>query len=195
MMLTGALSHVLPIMICVMTSKWVGDAMGKDGIYAVWIAMRQYPWLPPVDYRDKGETGANIMKPLEQLVVINDEELSAKELEALLHKYTFNGFPIVRQAQLVGFATRDKIREALDTVSAEDYSDRRKKCSFSKRDSLLPDTDRIDLSRYLEEALLQLRKEVPQELVVNTFQKLLRTEPAPYPIYAFRTVDWDDNQD
>jgi len=67
-------------MICVMTSKWVGDAMGKDGIYSVWIAMRNYPWLPPVDYHDKGETGADIMKPLERLVVIDDEQLSIRDL-------------------------------------------------------------------------------------------------------------------
>ncbi|KAG6828920.1 hypothetical protein H0H92_006306 [Tricholoma furcatifolium] len=78
--LTGALSHVLPIMICVMTSKWVGDAIGKDGIYPVWIALRKYPWLPPITYHDKGETGENIMKPFDQLVVIDDEHLSATGL-------------------------------------------------------------------------------------------------------------------
>lgn len=70
-------------MICVMTSKWVGDALGKDGIYSVWIAMRRYPWLPPVDYRDKGETGAHIMKPLDQLVVIEDESCTVADLGAL----------------------------------------------------------------------------------------------------------------
>lgn len=83
--LTGALSHVLPIMICVMTSKWVGDALGKDGIYSVWIALRQYPWLPPVTYHDKGETGAHIMKPLDKLVVIEDEESSIIDLG--IHTY------------------------------------------------------------------------------------------------------------
>ncbi|KAG6853638.1 hypothetical protein C0991_002698, partial [Blastosporella zonata] len=111
--LTGALSHVLPIMICVMTSKWVGDAMGKDGIYSVWIAMRQYPWLPPVTYHDRGETGADIMKSLDHLVVIDDERLSVKELVALLDKYDYNGFPVVRDVHLVGFATREKIKAAL----------------------------------------------------------------------------------
>ena len=70
--LTGALSHVLPIMISVMTAKWVGDACGKDGIYSVWIAMRKYPWLPPVAYRDKGETAAQVMTPVERLVSIED---------------------------------------------------------------------------------------------------------------------------
>jgi chloride channel 3/4/5 len=59
-------------MVCVMTSKWVGDALGKDGIYAVWIALRQYPWLPSVDYRDDGQTGANLMRSVESLVVIED---------------------------------------------------------------------------------------------------------------------------
>lgn len=170
--LTGALSHVLPIMICVMTAKWVGDAMGKDGIYSVWIAMRHYPWLPPADYRDTGETGANIMKSMDQLVVINDEQLSAKELEALLEKHKYNGFPVVRGKHFVGFATHDKIREALDAAPADDFSDRMKKCSFCSRDSLLRADTRIDLSSSLEEAVLQLRKEVPQELVVNMFQKL-----------------------
>jgi chloride channel 3/4/5 len=71
-------------MISVMTSKWVGDALGKDGIYSVWIAMRQYPWLPPVDYKDKGETGAHLMRPFEDLVVIEDGQVTLLELGGLL---------------------------------------------------------------------------------------------------------------
>ena len=70
--LTGALSHVLPIMISVVVSKWVGDALGKEGIYSVWIAMRSYPWLPPTEYRDNGQTAASIMKSADSLVVIHD---------------------------------------------------------------------------------------------------------------------------
>lgn len=78
--LTGALSHVLPIMICVMTSKWVGDALGKDGIYAVWIALRRYPWLPQREYHDHGETGAQLMTPTERLSVIEDEHYTMVDL-------------------------------------------------------------------------------------------------------------------
>jgi chloride channel 3/4/5 len=69
-----------------MTSKWVGDALGKDGIYSVWIAMRRYPWLPPVDYHDKGETGAHLMKPLERLVVIEDGQCTVADLGRLRSK-------------------------------------------------------------------------------------------------------------
>ena len=70
-----------------MTSKWVGDAIGTDGIYSIWIAMRKYPWLPPVDYRDKGETGAHIMKPVEELVVIENNICTLHDLgESSCHR-------------------------------------------------------------------------------------------------------------
>ncbi|KNZ72656.1 H(+)/Cl(-) exchange transporter 3 [Termitomyces sp. J132] len=170
--LTGALSHVLPIMICVMTSKWVGDAISKDGIYPVWIALRQYPWLSPFTYHDKGETGADVMKSFSELVVINDEELFPGALDALLKKYDFNGFPVVRGTHLVGFATREKIKAVLGILSSDELSDNARKCSFSRREFVLPEADRIDFSASLEESILQLRKDVPQELVVNMFQKL-----------------------
>ena len=112
--LTGALSHVLPIMICVMTSKWVGDAMGKDGIYSVWIAMRRYPWLPPVDYRDRGQTGANLMKPLSEVIVIEDGVTTVGELKRLLSRYGFHGFPVIdKHREFVGYATRQELRAAL----------------------------------------------------------------------------------
>ena len=109
--LSGALSHVLPIMISVVVSKWVGDALGKEGIYAVWIAMRQYPWLPPGEYRDNGQTAAQIMKPAEHLVVIQDDlQMALKGLLELVTKHNFHGFPVVRGEQLVGFVVRDKVR-------------------------------------------------------------------------------------
>ena len=31
--LTGGLSYIVPIMVAVMVSKWVGDALIKDGMY------------------------------------------------------------------------------------------------------------------------------------------------------------------
>ena len=50
-----------------------------------------------------------------------------------------------------------------------------RKCTFDKpRRSEQRDTDTvIDLSGLLEEAVLQLRKDVPLELVVDMFQKMV----------------------
>ncbi|KAJ7065210.1 Cl-channel protein [Mycena amicta] len=171
--LTGALSHVLPIMISVMTAKWVGDAFGKDGgIYAAWIAMRGYPWLPPVDYQDKKrqDIGAQLMRPLDRLVVIQDQDETVARIDALLNEHDFHGFPVARQQVFLGFVTRDKLRSALVPLLAEDNPDRSRKCIFSQRGSSSND-DQVDLSSLLEEAVLQLRPEVPKELVVGMFQK------------------------
>lgn len=68
-------------MIVVMTAKWVGDALGTDGIYATWIAMHRYPWLPPVDFKDfRQETGESIMKSADSLIKIEDGALTVSEL-------------------------------------------------------------------------------------------------------------------
>ncbi|KAI0681933.1 chloride channel [Cerioporus squamosus] len=172
--LTGALSHVLPIMISVMVSKWVADAFGKDGIYSIWIAMRQYPWLPPRDFRDKGQTAAHVMKPAGNLVVISDDGQGCivRDLDALVRRHTFRGFPVVHGEQLLGIVMRDKLRACIEGLLAEDRSMDRK-CTFlppSRTDQ--GDNEMINLSHLLEEAVLQLRKDVPLELVVNMFQKL-----------------------
>lgn len=98
-----------------MTSKWVGDALGKDGIYSVWIAMKRYPWLPPVDYRDKGETGAHLMKPVHRLVVIQDGATSVGQLADMLEEHKeFYGFPVIdNHNDFVGYATRDSLLRAI----------------------------------------------------------------------------------
>ncbi|RDX51224.1 hypothetical protein OH76DRAFT_1378993 [Lentinus brumalis] len=172
--LTGALSHVLPIMISVMVSKWVADAFGKDGIYSIWIAMHQYPWLPARDFRDKGQTAAHVMKSAGSLVVISEDGqgCTVRELDELVRRHSFRGFPVVYGEQLLGIVMRDKLRACIEGLLAEDSSmDRR--CTFlppSRADE--GGSEMINLSHLLEEAVLQLRKDVPLELVVNMFQKL-----------------------
>lgn len=49
----------------------------------------------------------------------------------------------------------------------------KKKCTFSKHRLRVPAEERVDLSNALEDSIIQLRKEVPQELVVSMFQKLV----------------------
>ncbi|KAI0352159.1 hypothetical protein OH77DRAFT_1428938 [Trametes cingulata] len=172
--LTGALSHVLPIMISVMVSKWVADAFGKDGIYSVWIAMRQYPWLPSSEFRDKGQTAAHVMKAASNLVVIRDDGqgCTVKELEELVKRHTYHGFPVLHGDQLLGFVLRDKLRVCIGTLLAEDSANDRR-CTFLPASRVPADgSDMVNLSPLLEEAVLQLRKDVPLELVVHMFQKL-----------------------
>ncbi|ESK97796.1 voltage-gated chloride [Moniliophthora roreri MCA 2997] len=167
--LTGALSHVLPIMISVMTAKWVGDALGKDGIYSVWIAMRKYPWMPPDDYHDKGETATGIMRPAEKLVVIEDGKSTLEDLGHLLKSHGYRGFPVVdHQNLLLGYVTRDTIEAS---INHQHEGAKNQKCFFSSKDHASA-SDYIDLSGCLEKSVLHLRKEVPRELVVRIFQRM-----------------------
>ncbi|KAI0629368.1 chloride channel [Trametes polyzona] len=172
--LTGALSHVLPIMISVMVSKWVADAFGKDGIYSTWIAMRQYPWLPAREFRDNGQTAAHVMKAASNLVVIRDDGAGCAlgELEELVRTHRFHGFPVVHGEQLLGFVLRDKLQAQIEAVLAGGpTADRR--CTFLPPNRVAGgDSNVVNFSSLLEESVLQLRKDVPLELVVNMFQKL-----------------------
>ncbi|KAJ3843242.1 Cl-channel protein [Lentinula raphanica] len=170
--LTGALSHVLPIMVGVMTAKWVGDALGKDGIYNVWIAMRQYPFIPPVDYNDRGKIAADGMKPFGMLVKIQEGQSTLGDIETLTKTHEFHGFPVVRGRDLVGYATRDKLLSFLSLHLSTQTKD--KKCRFfSTRQKLsLTAENELDLTSCLENSILHLRKEVPQALVVRMFQKM-----------------------
>ncbi|KAF8871065.1 Cl-channel protein [Gymnopilus junonius] len=145
--------------------EMVGDAMGKDGIYSVWIAMRRYPWLPPVDYRDRGETGAHLMKPLSEVIVIEDAVTTVGNLKALLARTTITDSPsLAKQTNFV---------PCLDQLQLDETElDMQKLCTFSSHQLRMSPEGRVDLSNALEDSIIQLRKEVPQELVVNMFQKL-----------------------
>lgn len=88
--------------------------MGNDGIYAVWIAMRRYPWLPPVDYRDKGESAAHVMRSVSDLVVIKDGVTTVKELLAIIKKHEYHGYPVTdKHGEYVGYTTRDALQLAV----------------------------------------------------------------------------------
>jgi chloride channel 3/4/5 len=63
--------------------------------------------------------------------------------------------------------------QRLDLLPSEDALER-KKCSFSNRHAAIQ-TFLVDFSGSLEESVLQLRKELPVELVVSMFQKLVRS--------------------
>lgn len=107
----------------------------------------------------------------------------------MLREHDFHGFPVVRGEQLLGYITRNKLRATIgalivsittrltqlypiDPLLAENMSaERSKNCIFAP--SQLPPTETIDLSRELDDAVLKLRKEVPLELVVRMFQRMV----------------------
>lgn len=192
-------------MISVVVSKWVADALGKEGIYSVWIAMRQYPWLPPDEFQDKGQTAAQIVKPAESLMVLHDEEQTTlTALNRFLETHSYHGYPVVRNDKLLGYIVAEKAKAYIGQFSiwmmllpetedicsaplvAEDASSGvQRPCTFSKL-VVASNPDVFDLSSLLDDTVLQLRKDVPLQLVVNMFQKMV--DHFPISVTSFSDI-------
>ena len=100
----------------------------------------------------------------------------------MVKKYTFHGFPVLQNQELIGYVTRDKLMTAIEFLLSRDLAPSpERRCTFSKRRFASQSVDFENLSEAIEEALLQLRKELPQELVVNMFQKLVSVSFSVHP--------------
>lgn len=117
--LTGALTYVLPIMIAVMLSKWIGDAFSKRGIYESWIQFNEYPYL---DNRDDTLAPdvkvSNIMTSIEEIVCIDAaEEHSIQSLKHLLSTTTYRGFPVISSSSSPPAPAPASVSVTLDLLS------------------------------------------------------------------------------
>ena len=94
-----------------------------------------------------------------------------------MKKYNFHGFPVVKNVELIGYVTRDKLRMSIELLFCQEPApSATRRCTFTSQQLAIQE-DLEDLSDAVEEAVLQLRKEQPQELVVDMFQKLVSSRP------------------
>lgn len=97
-------------------------------------------------------------------------------LDSLIKEHTYHGFPVLQDLELIGYVTRDKLMTAIEFLLSRDPAPSpERRCTFSRRRfaAAVGGDSFENMSEVIEEALLQLRKELPQELVVNMFQKLV----------------------
>ncbi len=118
--LTGALTYVLPIMVAVMLSKWVGDAFSRRGIYESWIHFNEYPFLDNSEEMIIPDIPASqIMTRIEDLVVLTATGHTIASLETILNTHPYRGFPAVsdpRDAVLLGYISRAELAYNLDVA-------------------------------------------------------------------------------
>ncbi|KAG8803922.1 hypothetical protein FRB91_000664 [Serendipita sp. 411] len=166
--LTGALSHVLPIMISVIISKFIGDALGKEGIYAVWIQLRGYPAFPNQEFRDAGQKAGSVMVPVDKLVCVGAHS-TLRGLEDVVDSHSYYGFPVLNNGLLIGYVTRERLKSAIAPLLAETQNDSDSPCTFLAQS----DGHRgADLSDIVDESPMHVRKEMPLELVTAMFQRM-----------------------
>ena len=61
--LTGGVRYIVPLMAAAMASKWVGDALGKQGVYDAHILLNSYPFLDSKDEFEHTSIAADVMQP------------------------------------------------------------------------------------------------------------------------------------
>ena len=92
---TNGLQYVLPVMVGIICSKLVADAMGDDSIYIEHIRLHGLPLLDEkAEYNLYGETARDVMHGGQMCVLtLTDETLQS--LQTVLDDTPFHGFPVV----------------------------------------------------------------------------------------------------
>uniref|UniRef100_A0A672KYN1 Chloride channel protein n=1 Tax=Sinocyclocheilus grahami TaxID=75366 RepID=A0A672KYN1_SINGR len=110
--LTGGLEYIVPLMAATMTSKWVADALGREGIYEAHIRLNGYPFLESKEEFSHKTLAMDVMRPRRSdppLSVITQDGMSVEEVESLIAETSYSGFPVVvspESQRLVGFVQR-----------------------------------------------------------------------------------------
>ncbi|XP_078601546.1 H(+)/Cl(-) exchange transporter 4-like isoform X1 [Branchiostoma floridae x Branchiostoma japonicum] len=179
--LTGGLQYIIPIMAAVMTSKWVGDAFGKEGIYDAHIHLNGYPFLDAKEEFKHTTIAADIMRPRRgdpPLVVIEQDNMTVEELETLLQEEDYNGFPVVvsKETQLlVGFVLRRDLSLALDEArKAQDGVVSNSRVYFTTHvpGPLDVGPKPLKLKKMLDQSPFTITDQTPMEVVIDMFRKL-----------------------
>lgn len=117
--LTGGLEYIVPLMAAVMTSKWVGDAFGREGIYEAHIRLNGYPFLDAKEEFTHTTLAADVMRPRRSdppLAVLTQDNMTVEDIENLINETSYNGFPVIMSKEsqrLVGFALRRDLTIAI----------------------------------------------------------------------------------
>ncbi|KAH8639060.1 chloride channel protein 3 [Alternaria alternata] len=176
--LTGALTYVLPIMIAVMISKWIGDAISPRGIYESWIHFKGYPFLD--NREDNGSSipdvgASHVMTRIEDLTAITATGHTIGSLRQLLSQHRFRGFPVIdnsRDALLLGYISRTELQYALQLALTPPRSLAAETEAYFSHQPLSDPTTSLDLRPWMDQTPITLNAKASFQLTVSMFQKL-----------------------
>lgn len=184
--LTGSVNFIVPLMCAVMTAKWIGDAIGKQGLYDAHILLNGYPFL---DSKEEftytaSATAKDCMHPRSKqagtLTYLTQNSMTLNEVSKIIETTDFNGFPIVlshEQHYLVGFVVRKDLEIALAASrrSVELYPHTKVVFSSESEEpegSSDEQSSILLLQRIVDLAPITLADETPMETVIDLFRKL-----------------------
>jgi chloride channel 3/4/5 len=174
--LTGALTYVLPIMIAVMISKWVGDAFGKRGIYESWIHLNEYPFLDNSEEIPIPDIQASqVMTRIEDLVVLTATGHTIESLKGILAMHPYRGFPVISDptnAVLLGYISRGELIYNLHISTQPPRSLAPETEVFFAHQPLADPHTTLDLRPWMDQTPITLPARATMQLTANYFQRL-----------------------
>jgi chloride channel 3/4/5 len=174
--LTGALTYVLPIMIAVMLSKWIGDAFGKRGIYESWIHFNEYPFLDNSEETVIPDIPVSqIMTRIEDLVVLTSTGHTIQSLASILATHPYRGFPVIsnpRDAILLGYISRAELEYNLRSSAQAPRSLHPEAEAFFSHQPLADPRTTLDLRPWVDQTPLTLPSRSNLLLTAHYFQRL-----------------------
>lgn len=176
--LTGGVRYIVPLMAAAMASKWVGDALGKEGVYDAHIGLNGYPFLDNKEELPHTALAADVMQPkYEPLTVLTQDSMTVDDVEMILKDTEHHGFPVVvsQESQyLVGFVLRrdlllaiansKRTMEGINGQSLVVFS------NITTNQQLGPPP--LELKKYLDMAPITITDQTPMETVIDMFRKL-----------------------
>ena len=178
--LTGSVNFIVPLMAAIMSSKWVGDALGKRGIYDAHILLNGYPFLDSKEDFTYTTLAADCMHPKRNepaFAVLTQDSMTVDEVDNLLKSSNHNGYPVVvsRESQhLVGFILRKDLSMALTNSKRTQEIYENTLIVFSGGHTLSPGPgpQPLQLKRIVDFAPITITDQTPMETVVDMFRKL-----------------------
>ncbi len=174
--LTGALTYVLPIMIAVMISKWVGDAFGKKGIYESWITFNEYPFLESSEeVLIPSIPVSAVMTRIEDLTVLTATGHTIESLKQILATSPYRGFPVIsdlRSAILLGYISRGELIYNLHMATKAPRNMLGDTEVFFQHQPLADPTTTLDLRPWMDQMPITLPANATMQLCATYFQKL-----------------------
>ncbi|XP_063837689.1 H(+)/Cl(-) exchange transporter 5 isoform X3 [Ostrinia nubilalis] len=177
--LTGGVRYIVPLMAAAMASKWVGDALGRQGIYDAHIALNGYPFLDSKDEFQHTSLAADVMQPKrnDTLAVITQDSMTVDDVETLLKETEHNGYPVVvsKESQyLVGFVLRRDLNLAIANArrTIEGISGQSAVVFAGSGPAPAGPPPPLALHRILDMAPITVTDQTPMETVVDMFRKL-----------------------
>ncbi|XP_059942762.1 H(+)/Cl(-) exchange transporter 5 isoform X3 [Mesoplodon densirostris] len=179
--LTGGLEYIVPLMAAAMTSKWVADALGREGIYDAHIRLNGYPFLEAKEEFAHKTLAMDVMKPRRNdplLTVLTQDSMTVEDVETIISETTYSGFPVVvsRESQrLVGFVLRrDLIISIENARKKQDGVVSTSVIYFTEHSPPVPPytPPTLKLRNILDLSPFTVTDLTPMEIVVDIFRKL-----------------------